>query len=105
VGTVSVEKVIPFASTKARDQLLSEYKEIRENSYVRMFKIPILLLSLSAISYSFPSFREDKVLIWVILIAYLLLDNILSVGRIEKKMNVLYEIEKNRNFETNKDEH
>lgn len=71
-------------STKSRDQLLAEYENLKENSYIRIFKIPMLLLLLLVLNYYFPSIREDKLLIWVIFIAYLVLDLILSFSQTEK---------------------
>ena len=89
-----------LASTKTKEQLLYEYKEIKPNPYRTIFGVPIFVVILPLLENYFPELGNNKFTVWMLLGFYLLVEIILHQHRIEKKINLLYEIEKNRVNET-----
>ncbi len=93
---MDIEKRIPFAATKTREQLLYEYKEIKENPYYVMFRIPGFLIALALAGNYYPAINDSKYTTWIIYVVYLAIEIMMHLSRVEKKINILYEIEKNR---------
>jgi hypothetical protein len=98
---MDAEKLLSLAPIKTRDQLLSEYREVKRNPYFIMFSAPVFLVILvCAVSH-----YSDKTFVGAIIcIAYIVFEILLSSTRANKKIRILYEIEKSRNNEINMDE-
>jgi len=84
-------KIVPPLS-KSRLDLLSEISNIKENAYYRIIKYPAFFLCVIFL----PKITVMEVTSLTIALTFIILDLILSINRTNKKITLLYEIEKNR---------
>ena len=90
-NTVSAASIL---QKKTREQLLDEYADIKENSYYRAFSVSSLVIIVVLVKTFFSA--NTAFLLPLIFMSYLAVEILLYVGRINRKLEKLYEIEKER---------
>lgn len=91
-----------FASVKTREQLLYKYTQIKPNPFFIIFRVPlfVLILIVGRVHDSSAPDIYDEMLSWGFFLGYVLVELSFWVGRQERKLNLIYEIEKNRSQNT-----
>lgn len=79
---------------KTREQLLAEYKDIKENAFYRIFILSALVVMVVLVKIFFSD--KASYLVPGIFLCYLGVEAFSYMARLNKKLDTLYEIEKER---------
>lgn len=79
---------------KNREQLLDEYKSIKAPPYFRIFSMPLLILTAAIIGMYYPDNKQYALTILFMLYAFIEWTLFMTITN--RKLEKLYEIEKNR---------
>lgn len=81
-------------SQKSREQLLAEFSGVKINPYFLIFRFPLLMIALFCADSYFPDM--GPLLSWVVFLVFNLIETVLWNNRQERKLEILYELEKCR---------
>lgn len=81
---------------KSRSELLHELENTKVNFYYSTLKIPSFLILVIFLGVFFPELAKEKLIYTVIGLAFLTFDLVLSLAVCQKKIDLLFQIEKNR---------
>jgi hypothetical protein len=88
---ISISNVL---QKKTREQLLDEYKDIKENAFYRIFILSALVSMVVLVKIFFSD--KTNYLVPGIFVCYLGVEAFSYMARLNKKLDKLYEIEKER---------
>jgi len=87
-----------LGKAKSRNELLADFKNTKENWYWKQAKFPLFLLLMVIIFLYSPDEKRNGALLFLLFMSAVI-EIIISRIFIEKKLQILYELEINRDLE------